>query len=167
MATITTIKERINQLDQASWLILCDAYLAREGYSNLVALGTRAGAQKTTPGTPDTYFCMSGEEYVFAEYTTQKEDLVSKMKKDIALCMNVSYTHIPLNVFKMLPLIPTSCSWSGSAVPMYSSWISHLKALMPIFIGIRFIKHKKRVEDIIQYLKSRIIEEEVSDIIEG
>lgn len=69
MATITAIKDKIGRLDQASFQILCDDYLSRVGYPNLVALGTMSGAQKTTPGTPDTYFCKKDDKYVFAEYT--------------------------------------------------------------------------------------------------
>ena len=35
MAIITTVKERINQLNQAGFQILCDAFLAREGYPGI------------------------------------------------------------------------------------------------------------------------------------
>ena len=94
MATITSIKDRINQMDQASFQILCDAYLSRIGYQNLVSLGTKAGAQKTTPGTPDTYFCISGGKYIFAEYTTQKDGLVEKIRKDIQKCLDVEFTQV-------------------------------------------------------------------------
>ncbi len=45
MAIITTVKERINQLNQASFQILCDVILAREGYPGIVALGTNDGAE--------------------------------------------------------------------------------------------------------------------------
>ena len=74
MATITTIKERIAAMDQAGFQILCDSYLSKEGYPNIVALGTKAGAQKTTRGTPDTYF-FADEKYIFVEYTTQQSSL--------------------------------------------------------------------------------------------
>lgn len=97
MATITSIKDRINQMDQASFQILCDAYLSRIGYQNLVSLGTKAGAQKTTPGTPDTYFCISGGKYIFAEYTTQKDGLVEKIRKDIQKCLDVEFTQVDLS----------------------------------------------------------------------
>ena len=97
MAIITTIKDRINQLNQASFQILCDALLAREGYPGIVALGTKDGAEKTTPGTPDTYFCLSGGKYVFAEYTTQKPGLAAKIRADIGKCMDEEYTGIPLS----------------------------------------------------------------------
>ena len=97
MAIITTVKDRINQLNQASFQILCDALLAREGYPGIVALGTKDGAEKTTPGTPDTYFCLSSGRYVFAEYTTQKPGLAAKIRADIGKCMDEEYTGIPLS----------------------------------------------------------------------
>ena len=97
MAIITTVKDRINQLNQASFQILCDALLAREGYPGIVAFGTKEGAEKTTPGTPDTYFCLSGGKYVFAEYTTQKSGLAAKIRADIGKCMDEEYTGIPLS----------------------------------------------------------------------
>jgi len=96
MAKITSVKGRINQLNQASFQILCDALLAREGYPGIVALGTKDGAEKTTPGTPDTYFCLSGGKYVFAEYTTQKNGLSAKIRSDIDKCMDEKYTGVPL-----------------------------------------------------------------------
>ena len=51
MATITSVKERINQLNPASFQILCDELLSKEGYPNIVSLGTQDGAEKTTRGT--------------------------------------------------------------------------------------------------------------------
>lgn len=93
MATITTIKERIVTLDQASFQILCDSYLSKEGYPNIVALGTKAGAQKTTRGTPDTYF-FADEKYIFVEYTTQQGSLVAKIEDDLNKCLDESATGI-------------------------------------------------------------------------
>ena len=96
MATITTVKERIAQLNQASFQILCDALLAREGYSGIVALGTEEGKEKTTPGTPDTYFCTTEGKYIFAEYTTQQKGLIAKIRLDIDKCLDEGLTGIPL-----------------------------------------------------------------------
>ena len=93
MATITTIKERIAAMDQASFQILCDSYLSKEGYPNIVALGTKAGTQKTTPGTPDTYFFVD-EKYIFVEYTTQQSALVAKIENDLNKCLDESATGI-------------------------------------------------------------------------
>lgn len=93
MATITTIKERIALLDQASFQILCDSYLSKEGYPNIVALGTKTGAQKTTQGTPDTYFFMD-DKYIFVEYTTQQSTLVAKIDEDLNKCLDEMKTGI-------------------------------------------------------------------------
>ena len=96
MANITTVKERINQLNQAKFQILCDAVLSKEGYPGIVALGTKDGTEKTTPGTPDTYFCLNNGKYVFAEYTTQKAGLIEKIRGDIDKCLDEESIGIPL-----------------------------------------------------------------------
>ena len=69
--------------------------------------------------------------------------------------------------FKEIPLIPDSFSWSGSAVPMYSSWIEYLESLLPNLIGLKWIKHKKYVETKIAYLKRQIESEEIDEILRG
>ena len=96
MAIITTVKERINQLNQAGFQILCDELLVKIGYPGIVALGTKDGEAKTTPGTPDTYFCQCGGKYIFAEYTTQKKGLITKIRSDIDKCLDENSTNIPL-----------------------------------------------------------------------
>ena len=94
MATVTIVKEKIIALDQASFQILCDAYLSKEGYPNIVSLGTKAGAQKTTSGTPDTYFFTDEKKYVFVEYTTQQRGLVKKIEEDLEKCLDEKKTGI-------------------------------------------------------------------------
>lgn len=88
MATIVSIKQKIEQLDAGSFQVLCDAYLSREGYPNPVSLGTKAGTQKTTQGTPDTYFCLANGKYVLAEYTTQRPGLAGKIRSDLEKCFD-------------------------------------------------------------------------------
>ena len=97
MATKIAVKEKLNELSPAGFQSLCDDYLSRIGYPNLVALGTEEGTQKTTSGTPDTYFCVADGKYVFAEYTTTKSRLVKKIFDDIKKCMDVNYTHVELS----------------------------------------------------------------------
>ena len=57
MTVIDEIKQRILQLDAGSFQSMCDRYLSKIGYPNIVSLGTQAGTQKTTRGTPDKSFC--------------------------------------------------------------------------------------------------------------
>ncbi len=75
---------------------MCDDYLSRIGYPNLTALGTKEGAEKTTPGTPDTYFSEKDGQYIFAEYTTQNDDIVKKIKTDIEKCLDEKKTGVPI-----------------------------------------------------------------------
>ena len=87
MAVIDEIKQRILQLDAGSFQSMCDRYLSKIGYPNIVSLGTQAGTQKTTRGTPDTYFFDANGKYVFVEYTTQQSNLPDKIKSDIQKCL--------------------------------------------------------------------------------
>lgn len=80
MGKIESIKQKICQLDAGSFQNLCDSYLYKIGYPNIVSLGGEAGTRKTTPGTPDTYFILPNGKYIFVEYTTQKERLLQKSR---------------------------------------------------------------------------------------
>lgn len=95
MAIIDAIKQAILRLDAGSFQIMCDRYLSETGCPNIVSLGTNSGTQKTTPGTPDTYFLNDNNKYVFVEYTTQQNDLVAKIRDDINKCLDVEKTGIP------------------------------------------------------------------------
>lgn len=108
MATITVIKDRIRQLNQAGFQILCDDYLSRIGYPNLVSLGTMAGSEKTTKGTPDTYFIIKNGKYIFAEYTTISENIVKKIQSDIEKCLDEKKTGIPTELIEEIVYCHTS-----------------------------------------------------------
>lgn len=69
--------------------------------------------------------------------------------------------------FKKLPLTPLFLSWSGSAVPLYSSWLDYLKMLLPNLNSLKFLEHKKYIEERIKSLEQQIIETEIDDILEG
>lgn len=69
--------------------------------------------------------------------------------------------------FEKIPLTPTSWSWSGSAVPMYSAWIEFLESLLPNFIGLKWIKHKNYIETKIDNLQKQIEAEQIDEILRG
>ena len=68
-------------------------------------------------------------------------------------------------LFKKIPLCPTSYSWTGSAVPVYSKWIDYLKGLRSLFSGLQFIQHKKKINDEIEYLSKMIERAEIDDLL--
>lgn len=94
---IETIKQKILQLDAGSFQNLCDSYLAKIGYQDIVSLGGKAGTRKTTLGTPDAYFITPDGKYIFVEYTTQIEGLFKKIKEDLYKCLDESETSISHN----------------------------------------------------------------------
>lgn len=69
--------------------------------------------------------------------------------------------------FEKIPLTPTSWSWSGSVVPIYSAWIEFLESFLPNFIGLKWIKHKNYIETKIDDLKKQIKEEQIYEILRG
>ena len=97
MSKLIDIKNKIDQLDGGSFQNLCDAYLSFKGYNNGYSLGMKSGTNKTTPGSPDTYFTTSESKYVFVMYTTQKTDFIKKVIEDINKCLNSQRTGIHPN----------------------------------------------------------------------
>ena len=71
------------------------------------------------------------------------------------------------DTFKRLPLISYPNSWSGSLVPLYSSWIEFLQKILPFLSGLKFINHKKLIEEKMDNLRKRIIDEQIADIMHG
>lgn len=69
--------------------------------------------------------------------------------------------------FERLPLTPASWSWSGSVIPMYRAWIDFLESLLPSFIGLKWIKHKKHIQTQIDYLNEQIASEQIDEILRG
>lgn len=124
MSFIETIKQKILQLDAGTFQNLCDTYLSKVGYPNIMCLGSEAGTRKTTPGTPDTWFYDIEGKYVFVEYTTQKSKLFSKIKSDINKCLNVSQTEISHD--KISEII--YCHTSSNITPKQDSQLKHLCA---------------------------------------
>lgn len=141
MAIITTVKERINRLNPASFQILCDALLSKEGYDGIVALGTEEGTEKITKGTPDTYFCLPGGKYAFAEYTTQKVGLPAKIYKDIDKCVDEKHTNIPIGEITEIIICHTSSNISPGDDRSLKSYCQS-KGLKLTLLGIDLLAEK-------------------------
>lgn len=95
MSYIVDIKDAIRKLDAGPFQNLCDNFLREIGYKNIVGLGSQPGTNKTTFGTPDTYYCFDdNNKYIFIEYTTQQDSIYRKISEDIQKCLDEDYTHI-------------------------------------------------------------------------
>ena len=94
MPKIIDIERKIDELNGGQFQALCDDLLSKQGYKNLVKIGTKEGSSKTTKGTPDSYFKTENGKYIFVEYTTKKDNLLKKIKDDIEKCLDVEKTEI-------------------------------------------------------------------------
>ena len=97
MSKVTAIEKAIIQLGAGEFQKFCDTFLSKkEQYGTILGLGMKAGTLKTTIGNPDTYFVRENGKYVFVAYTTQQNNIFSKIEADIVKCMDPVKTGIPL-----------------------------------------------------------------------
>src|SRR5258708_25353257 len=103
MATINTIEQRILEMDGGEFQKLCDAFLFEIGYGKPNSIGGVAGSNKVKKGTPDTFFERPGGNFVFAEYTTQKDSLLGKLETDLEKCFDQEKTGVAVsNIEKII-----------------------------------------------------------------
>lgn len=100
MDPITRIEmEIINGLSANEFQRLCAAYLyadrkrTENEFVNIVDFGSQEGRNQTTKGTPDIYFENQKGEFIYVECTLQRENVFSKLRKDIEKCLNQADTH--------------------------------------------------------------------------
>ena len=97
MSKITEIEKAITQLGPGEFQKFCDSFLSRlEKYGTILSLGMKSGTSKTTIGNPDTYFRKENGKYVLVVYTTQQNNIYSKIKEDIDKSLDSSKTGIDI-----------------------------------------------------------------------
>lgn len=96
---ITTVIEKyLLGVDQATFQKLMNHLLHLEGYKFLGSPGSVVGKNKTSKGSPDSFF-EENDKFVFCEFTTQKrlesgQTFFKKLEKDIDHCFNTSVTEV-------------------------------------------------------------------------
>lgn len=111
MSRIKEIQSKIQILDGGAFQSICDDLLVKKGYTYIHSLGSNAGTNKTTKGTPDTYFKIpfsEKNEYIFVAYTTERDNLFSKIKKDIKNCMDSKKSGVNVTDIKEIIYCHTS-----------------------------------------------------------
>lgn len=96
MSKINQIQHKLLELDGGTFQKIADAYLFKKGYQHLNPLGSVIGKDKVRSGTPDTLIVLPNGKYVFAEYTTQKENVIEKLYSDLEKCFDEEKTGIPV-----------------------------------------------------------------------
>jgi hypothetical protein len=95
MSKLTQIENALESINPGRFQALWDAYLNVRGYRNVNPIGRVLGDDKTRIGTPDSLVSLPNGNYVFGEWTTQKEGIADKFLADIAKCFNAAKTGIP------------------------------------------------------------------------
>lgn len=117
MAQQSEIEAAIKAIsDVGSFQNLCNEILVREIDLPVNALGSQGGSNKTTQGTPDTFF--DGKKYIFVEYTTTENfstNLFKKINEDIDKCLDSTKTGIQLSDIKDI----IYCHTSSNLIPEY------------------------------------------------
>lgn len=98
MGKLQAIENALASINGAVFQELCDCFLVlrNKNYAAFSRSGSQAGKQKTTKGTPDSFFLLPDGKYLFVEYSTNVSAGISKLKDDIQKCIDSSKTGIPV-----------------------------------------------------------------------
>lgn len=113
MTEITDVKRKILELAPAHFEEFCSTLLYKIGYKNINELGIKAGTGKTKTGNPDTYFRQENGNYVFVVFTTQQNDIFSKIQEDVRKCFELISDKLPLQKIEKIICFHTSSNLSA------------------------------------------------------
>jgi len=98
MNRYSSIQNALIEINDTLFQELCDSFLVlrHPNYAAFSRTGSQSGKQKTTVGTPDSFFLLLNGRYIFVEHTTISSNRVSKLKDDITKCLDVDKTRIAI-----------------------------------------------------------------------
>ena len=71
------------------------------------------------------------------------------------------------DLFEELPLEPSHWGGWGSMIPYMQERITYLTSLLPMLSGLKFLKHKQKVQNDIDIWRARIKHEEIKELLES
>lgn len=97
MSRLQTIENRLKEINGTVFQELCDSYLTirDNNYLAISRTGSQIGKQKTTKGTPDTFFQLPNGNFLYSEITTNTSTK-NKLANDIKACFDPNKTKIPV-----------------------------------------------------------------------
>jgi hypothetical protein len=106
MSRLQAIENRLMEINETVFQELCDSYLIlrNSNYASFARTGSQTGKQKTTKGTPDSFFLLPDGKYIFVEYSTNISAGVKKLKEDIEKCLEQEKTGIAIESIKEIVL---------------------------------------------------------------
>ena len=70
-------------------------------------------------------------------------------------------------LFEKLPLESPSIGSIGSMIPYIQARIDYFLSLKPLLTGVKFLKHRKRIEQRIAYWTKQIKDEEIQELLDN
>ena len=70
-------------------------------------------------------------------------------------------------LFEKLPLEASSWGGCGSMIPYMQERITYLTSLMPLLSSVKYLKHKRKIEQDIETWKNQIKSEEIRELLES
>lgn len=131
MNTITQIENALKAINQASFQTLINHLLHLQGNKFISAPGAVVGKEKTSIGTPDSFF-VNEDKYIFVECTTQErlgesKSFFEKLSKDVDHCFKEKDTTIKKDKIEKVIL---ACNEKISAEE-YNQLNNKVKSLNP------------------------------------
>lgn len=87
----------------------------------------------------------------------------NRRKKALLKFLSLNYNY---DDFEKIPLEPSFWGGTGSMIPYMQNRITYLSSLIPYLSGVKYLKHKRRVERYIEIWKERINQEEIRELLE-
>lgn len=105
MSRLQTIENQLKAINGTVFQELCDSYLTirNKNYSAISRTGSQTGKQKTTKGTPDTFFQLPNGNFLYSEITTDTSTK-NKLANDIKACFDPDRTKIPIEKIEEIVL---------------------------------------------------------------
>lgn len=111
------IEQAILRLGPGAYQNLMEDYLVKKyKYSNINALGTHVGTDKTTQGTPDSFVRLENGRFILINYGTVSQSSFAKIKSDIMSCLDEEKTKISVESIEQIVCCHTSTNLNPGQV---------------------------------------------------
>ena len=99
MSRLQAIENELLSVNGTVFQELCDSYLKRTNQNcrAFSRTGSMNGKQKTTRGTPDSFFSLNNGNFLYVETTTDISTK-NKLANDIRACFDAKKTKIPIPI---------------------------------------------------------------------
>lgn len=107
-------------------------------------------------------------KYIDSKFINDLFEILSELPNDRKRLALVKFLSLDAeyNSFENLPLESNSWGGTGSMIPIMQDRIAFLASLFPYISGVKFLRHKQRVERMIDKWKERIKHQEIFELLE-